>query len=104
MPKSLPTTIHPRKGPLLSKLAPAKFKITIRQLLNHSNALSYDLGKPALKTWRQSRGETPLSLWARVVGNVFAPLGMESSTSIFSPNQRLFLDSYSQYIIYQIGH
>jgi CubicO group peptidase (beta-lactamase class C family) len=55
------------KGPSAFTLAPATSPITLRQLLNHSSGLGYDLGEPVLEAWRESRGETPLSLYARVV-------------------------------------
>jgi CubicO group peptidase (beta-lactamase class C family) len=61
-------------------LAPAKSQITLRQLLNHSSGLAYDLGEPALEAWRKSRGETPLSLWAPVVPAFSTPLLFDPGT------------------------
>lgn len=61
-------------------LAPAKSSITLRQLLNHSSGLAYDLGEPALEAWRTSRGETPLSLWAPILSAFSTPLLADPGT------------------------
>ncbi|KAE9373354.1 beta-lactamase/transpeptidase-like protein [Stipitochalara longipes BDJ] len=68
------------KGPSAFKLNPAKSEITLRQLLNHTSGLGYDLGEPVLEAWRESRGETPLSLSARVVDAFSTPLLFEPGT------------------------
>lgn len=61
------------KGPSAYTLAPATSPITLRQLLNHSSGLGYDLGEPVLEAWRESRGETPQSLYSRVVDAFSTP-------------------------------
>jgi len=62
------------KGPSNFQLSPATSKITLRQLLNHSSGLAYDLGEPVLEAWRESRGEIPLSLHGKVVEAFSTPL------------------------------
>ena len=54
--------------------------ITLRQLLTHSSGIGYDHGEPALEAWRESRGEKPLCLTARVVDAFGTPLLFEPGT------------------------
>jgi CubicO group peptidase (beta-lactamase class C family) len=68
------------KGPSAFTLTPVTTKITLRHLLNHSSGLGYDLREPILEACRESRGETPLSLWGRVVDAFLTPLLFEPGT------------------------
>jgi len=62
-------SLHPRKNPL-----------TLRHLLLHTSGVGYDLNHPALRHWRESRGEQPMCLTAKVVPAFSTPLLFEPGT------------------------